>query len=51
MALTLREALGLQKEPELASLAVSEETAARALAFEGRLFETLTKYGVRGGQS
>jgi hypothetical protein len=51
MAMTLREALGLQKEPELAALAVSEETAARALAFEGRLFETLKKYGVRGGQS
>jgi hypothetical protein len=49
LALTLREALGLQQEPELAALTVSTETAARALAFEGRLFETLKKYGLRGG--
>jgi hypothetical protein len=49
LALTLRQALGLQKEPELAALAVSGETAARALAFEGRLFEALKKYGLRGG--
>jgi hypothetical protein len=51
LALTLREALGLEKEPELASLAVSGADAARALAFEGRLFEALTKYGVRGGET
>ena len=51
LALTLREGLGLEKEPELAALAVSAETAAQALAFEGRLFETLQKYGVRGGQT
>jgi hypothetical protein len=50
LALTLREALGLQKEPELAALTVSHETAVRALAFEGRLFEVLKKYGLRGGQ-
>jgi hypothetical protein len=50
LALTLREALGLQKEPELAALTVSHETAVRALAFEGQLFEALKKYGLRGGQ-
>ncbi|HEX5271668.1 MAG TPA: DUF5682 family protein [Gemmataceae bacterium] len=49
LALTLREALRLEEEPELAALSVSDETAARALAFESRLFEALTKYGVRGG--
>ena len=49
LALTLREALGLRmNEPEMAALTVSVETAARALAFEARLLEALTKYGVRG---
>jgi hypothetical protein len=48
LALTLREGLGLTKEPELAALTVNVETAARALAFETRLFEALDKYGVRG---
>ena len=48
LALTLRKALGLGNEPEPAALAVSDETAARALAFEVRLFEALRKYGVRG---
>jgi hypothetical protein len=51
LALTLREALGLQQEPELAALAVSDDTAAQALAFEGRLFEALEKYGLRGADS
>jgi hypothetical protein len=51
LALTLREALGLRDAPALAALAVSDETAARALAFEGRLFATLEKYGVRGGDT
>ncbi len=51
LALTLREALGLQQEPELAPLAVSDEAAARALVFEGRLFDALAKYGVRGGET
>jgi hypothetical protein len=48
LALTLREGLGLTKEPEMAALAVSVEAAARALAFEARLFEACEKYGVRG---
>jgi hypothetical protein len=39
LALTLREALGLTN--------VDAGTAARALAFEAKLFETLEKYGVR----
>jgi hypothetical protein len=51
LALTLREALGLQQQPELAALVVSGETAAQALAFEGRLFEALQKYGLRGAES
>jgi hypothetical protein len=51
LALTLREALGLRDAPAMAALAVSEQTAAQALAFEGRLFATLEKYGLRGGQS
>jgi hypothetical protein len=50
LALTLREALGLANEPEPAALAVSDTTAARALAFEGRLFEALKKYGLRGAE-
>lgn len=49
LALTLREALGLTREPEMAALTVDAETAARALAFESRLFDALDKYGVRGG--
>ncbi len=48
LALTLREALGLAQAPELAALTVSVETAARALAFEAKLFEALDQYGVRG---
>jgi hypothetical protein len=48
LALTLREGLELTKEPEMAALAVSVETAARALALESRLFEACAKYGVRG---
>jgi hypothetical protein len=50
LALTLREALGLAKTPEMAALTVDTATAARALAFEARLFESLEKYGVRGGR-
>jgi Family of unknown function (DUF5682) len=50
LALTLREALGLGQAPEMAALVVDPDTAARALAFEGRLFASLEKYGVRGGQ-
>jgi hypothetical protein len=51
LALTLREALGLEKTPELAALTVDTATAARALAFEGRLFASLEKYSIRGGSS
>jgi hypothetical protein len=51
LALTLREALGLQQQPELAVLAVSDAVAAGALAFEGRLFAALQKYGLRGAES
>ncbi len=51
LALTLREALGLEKVPELAALTVDPATAARALAFEARLFAALEKYGVRGTRS
>jgi hypothetical protein len=50
LALTLREALGLEKEPETAALAVDVRTAARALALEARLFESLQKYRIRGGK-
>jgi Family of unknown function (DUF5682) len=47
LALTLREALGLAAEPEMAALDVDETTAARALALEGKLLATLEKYGIR----
>ncbi len=46
LARSLREALGLAEES--VTLAVDAETAAEALAFEGRLFATAAKYGVRG---
>ena len=49
LALTLREALGLANVPEMAALSVDVATAARALAFENRLFAGLEKYGIRGG--
>jgi hypothetical protein len=51
LALTLREGLGLAGEPEMAALAVDAETAAAALAFEGRLFGALEQYGLRGGEN
>lgn len=51
LALTLRESLGLKNTPELAALTVDAETAARALAFESRLFGALDQFGVRGGSS
>ena len=51
LALTLREALGLKDTPEMAALTVDTETAALALAFESRLFDSLDKYGIRGGSS
>jgi hypothetical protein len=48
LALTLRKGLGMENEPPTAALAVGVETAARALALEARLAETLEKYGLRG---
>ena len=51
LALTLRQGLGLEKVPEMAALAVDAGTAARALAFEGRLFAAAARYGIRGGES
>jgi hypothetical protein len=50
LALTLREGLGLREEPALAALSVDVETAARALMLEGRLFEAVRTYGLRGGE-
>jgi hypothetical protein len=50
LALTLREILGLAKEPQSAALAVGPEDAARTLAFEERLFAALKQYGIRGGE-
>ena len=47
LALTLREALGLGKEPEMAALSVDADTAAHALKFEDALFKTAEKYGIR----
>jgi hypothetical protein len=47
LALTLREALGMAKEPELAALAVPPEVAAEALRFEDSLFKAAEKFGVR----
>jgi hypothetical protein len=50
LALTLRQALGLDSsEPQMAALTVDVATAARALAFETRLFELARKYGSRAG--
>ena len=51
LATTLRRALGLEEEPEMAALAVDPETAARVLAWEGRLFAALTKYGMQGSDA
>ena len=50
MALTLLQALGINPdEPPMAALEVSAEAAARALAFEARLFRAAERFGVRGG--
>ena len=51
LAITLRQALGLDRHPEMAALAVDAATAARALALEGRLFDACEKYGLRGAKS
>jgi hypothetical protein len=48
LALTLRQTMGLADEPEAPALEVDVETAARALALEGRLFAAAARYGVRG---
>jgi Family of unknown function (DUF5682) len=49
MALTLCEALGLKPQQSLTRVEVTPEAAARALAFEGRLFEAAKRFGLRGG--
>ncbi len=51
MALTLLQALGI-KPPEwsMAALEVSPETAARAMAFESRLFRSAERFGIRGAR-
>ena len=46
MLTTLFESLGLTMQQPLAPLAVDPETAAEALAFEERLFEMITHYGL-----
>jgi hypothetical protein len=45
---TLFESLGLREVQPLADLAVDGQTAAEALALEGKLFETLAAYGLEG---
>ena len=51
LALTLRDLLGLAGEPETAALAVSAETAMRALMLEDRLTTLAKTYGLRGFDS
>lgn len=51
MGLTLLGALGLKEEKSLATLDVSPEVMARAVAFESRLFDAVKRYGLRGGDS
>jgi hypothetical protein len=51
IGLTLLEALGIKEEKSLSRLEVSPEVAARAVAFESRLFGLIEKYGLRGGES
>lgn len=48
IAMKVLELAGLKEALPMQSLVVSPETASRALAFEGRLYETLQKYGIRG---
>jgi hypothetical protein len=52
MARSLMEALGLDPHAQssLVALEYGPEVAARALAFEARLFQAVEKYGIRGGQ-
>jgi hypothetical protein len=49
LALTLLEALDLKEVQPLTMLEYGPEVAARALAFEARLFAAMERYGVRGG--
>jgi hypothetical protein len=49
LAYTLLAAAGQTDSAPLPELAVSAEDAARALAFEGRLFRELERHGLRGG--
>jgi hypothetical protein len=46
MLTTLFESLGLKELRPLAALTVNEATAAKALAIEERVFETIAKYGL-----
>ena len=46
MLTTLFESLGLKETRPLATLSVNEATAAEALAFEERLFDLVSKYGL-----
>jgi hypothetical protein len=48
LALTLRQALGLEKVPQMTALQVDVATAARAMVFEGKLLTTAAKVGLRG---
>jgi Family of unknown function (DUF5682) len=48
LALSLRESLGLDPRPEPVRLEVDVQTAARALALEGRLFDAAKRFGLRG---
>ena len=43
--------LGSAPQPALIALEVSPEEAARALAFEARVYASLRKYGLRGGET
>jgi hypothetical protein len=50
MSLTLLKLAGAPPTEVLAPLIVDGDSAARALAFEARLFETAGRYGLRGGK-
>jgi hypothetical protein len=49
LGLTLLGALGLKPEQSLTALDVSADVMARAVALESRLFDTVARYGLRGG--
>lgn len=50
LARALLAAVGQHDTAPLPALAVSAEEAARALAFEARLFRELDRHGLRGGR-